>query len=81
MYNLDHKKKVQNLNNFGICWEANLNILAKKSVERLKVIHTYFLVPSLEVSIILPASEKFMLCPVLFHSTILLNMTPFPVNL
>ncbi|KAA0059909.1 uncharacterized protein E6C27_scaffold108G002120 [Cucumis melo var. makuwa] len=52
MCNLDHKRKAQNLNNFGICWEANLNILAKKSVEMLRVILTYFLVLSQEDEIL-----------------------------
>lgn len=81
MYNLDLKKKVQNLNNFGIFWEANLNILARRLDEMLRAIPTYFLVPSLEVCIILPAGENFMLYLVLFNSAILLNLTPFPLNL
>ena len=80
MCNLDHKRKAQNLNNFGICWEANLNILAKKSVEMLRVILTYFLVFSQEVCIIPPASENFMLYLVNFAILLILNLTPFPVN-
>lgn len=60
MYNPDHKKKVQSLSSFGICWEANLNILARKLDEMLRVILTFLLVPSLKVCVNLPAGESFV---------------------
>lgn len=81
MCNLDHKRKAQNLNNFGICWEANLNILAKKSVEMLRVILTYFLVPSQEVCIIPPLVKIVCFYLVNFAILLILNLIPFPVNL